>query len=232
MTVYDNLKFPAHSDRPHLIIDMVTTVDGKAVAPDEDHPLFGGKADRSNMLALRAQADALIYGATTGKDVPPEEFLKPDFQAARRKVGREPLIKYVLFSHRGSLSDSDKAFSDPEVKPVVYVPEGTGLELKNAWIREVGKGNLDVTAILRELKSKGGVNVALCEGGPTTNQPLLEAGLVDEFFVTVSPQIYGGKPIRTIVEGDLLPPDKGQLELVSAKPEGDEVFLRYRVKHK
>ncbi len=230
MALYDDISLGQHPDRPYVFINMVTTVDGKAVAPDDDHPLFGGEHDRPNQLALRTHADALLYGATTGKDVSPEEFLDADFQARRKAAGHDPLMKYVLISHGGHLSDDDKIFRNPEFTPIVYVPSGVDLKLKNGDVRHAGSGNeLDEAAMLQELKEQDGVNVADLEGGPTTNQPFFAAGLVDEFFVTVAPKIFGGKPIRTIVEGELLSPQRGKLELVSAQPEGDEVFLRYRV---
>ncbi len=230
--MYCDLSFPALPDRPYAFVNMVTTVDGKAVAPDERHPLFGGQHDRPVMLELRAHADALLYGATTGKDVPPEEFLDSDFQAARQAAGRDPLMKFVLLSHGGHLADSDKIFSNPDFRPIVYVPGSVDLKLQNADVRAAGSGDtLDLTAMMRELKERDGVGTALCEGGPSTNGPLLAAGLIDEFFVTVTPKIFGGKPIRTIVEGELLPPERGKLELVSATPDDDEVFSRYRVQH-
>ncbi len=232
MNVYPDLQFSPRPDRPFVFINMVTTVDGKAVAPDDDHPLFGGQHDRPTQLQLRAHADALLYGATTGKDVPPGEFLDADFQVARKAAGRGPLMKFVLISHGGHLADSDKIFSNPQFTPIVYVPGSVKLELQNADVRQAGSGDtLDLTAMSRELKERDGVDVAICEGGPSTNQPLLAAGLIDEFFVTVAPKIFGGKPIRTIVEGELLPPERGKLELISATPADDEVFLRYQVVH-
>lgn len=231
MALYEDISFPMLPDRPYTIINMVTTVDGKAVAPDDKHPLFGGAADRPAMVELRAHCDALLYGATTGKHVKPAEFLNPKFQARRQELGLKPLMTYVLFSEHGSLADSDVIFSSPDFTPIVYVPQKTRLTLKNADVRHCGKGSVDVGAALQELKAKDGISSLNCEGGPTTNQPLLANGLVDEFFVTVRPVIFGGKPIRTIVEGELLPPERGQLELVSAEPaKTSEVFLRYRVK--
>ncbi|MDP4000507.1 MAG: RibD family protein [bacterium] len=229
MTPYDEISFGSHPDRPYTFINMVATVDGKAVDPGTRQAPSGGPHDRQAFLALRAHADVLIYGATTGKDVPPEEFLDADFQAARKKAGRDPLMKFVLLSHGGHLSTADKIFGNPDFTPIVYVPEGVELELKNADVRHAGRGGgLDVAAIVQELK-RDGADIAICEGGPTTNEPFLRDGLIDEFFLTVSPRILGGNAVLTAVEGEVLPPERGKLELVSAEPAGDEVFLRYRV---
>ncbi|MEX2043632.1 MAG: RibD family protein [Patescibacteria group bacterium] len=231
MTPYDDISFGSRPDRPYTLINMVATVDGKAVDPALGQQPVSGPVDRAAMLALRAHADALLYGVTTGKDVPPEEFLDPEFQTARKAAGRDPLMKFVLLSHGNHLSDGDKVFSDPKFTPIVYVPEGAGLRLKNADIRHAGSGGtLDVAAAMRELKERDGVDVAVCEGGPTTNESFLREGLVDEFFLTVAPKLLGGTAVLTAVEGESLPVDRSKLELVSAKPAGDEVFLRYRIK--
>lgn len=231
MALYDDIEFGSHPDRPYTLINMVATVDGKAVDPADHQAPGGGPEDRAAMLALRAHADALLYGATTGKDVPPEEFLDSGFQAARKAAGRDPLMKFVLLSHGGRLSDKDKIFGNPDFTPIVYVPEGVEPELSNADVRHAGSGGeLDVVAIMCELKERDGVEVALLEGGPTTNEPFLRAGLADEFFLTVAPKILGGKAILTAVEGEALPPGRGKLELVSVEPGGDAAFLRYRLR--
>ena len=68
----------------------------------------------------------------------------------------------------------------------------------------------------------------LCEGGPNLHAQLLQAGLVDELFVTHAPKLAGGEG-PGLVAG--LPEAERPLELVwlVAEPETDELFARYRV---
>src|SRR5918998_1150655 len=47
-----------------------------------------------------------------------------------------------------------------------------------------------------------GVRALLCEGGPTLNRALLAQGLVDELFLTLSPQLTGEPGAPRIVEGE------------------------------
>ena len=68
----------------------------------------------------------------------------------------------------------------------------------------------------------------LTEGGPTLNSALLGAGLVDELFLTIAPQITGEVDAIRIVEGD------GLAEPLRARPvwvlsARGELFLRYAI---
>ena len=71
-----------------------------------------------------------------------------------------------------------------------------------------------------------GSSSILCEGGPTLNAALLEAGYVDELFLAVGPQLAGGEP-KTIVDGLPLAAPEG-LELVTVHEAEGQLFLRYR----
>ena len=58
----------------------------------------------------------------------------------------------------------------------------------------------DPRAVMADLRARG-VRALLCEGGPTLNGALLEAGVVDELFLTLSPMLSGEPGAKRIVEG-------------------------------
>jgi riboflavin biosynthesis pyrimidine reductase len=76
-----------------------------------------------------------------------------------------------------------------------------------------------------------GHQLVLHEGGPHVIGSFLEAGVVDELFLTVSPLLAGRSLLDArfaLVEGaDLLPGTK--LRLLSARRETDHLFLRYGI---
>jgi fructokinase len=81
-------------------------------------------------------------------------------------------------------------------------------------------------AALADLRRRG-VEALLSEGGPTLFRGLLEAGLVDELFLTLSPKVSGGAAALTIVAGsDLVEPV--QMALLSLAVGDDELFCRWR----
>ena len=72
----------------------------------------------------------------------------------------------------------------------------------------------DLPVLLARLREEYGVRSVLCEGGPTLNSHLFAAGLVDELFLSVSPQVSGGTGAPTIVEGrPLMQPREGRPDL-------------------
>lgn len=92
-------------------------------------------------------------------------------------------------------------------------------------------GTHDLKKLSGNLYKKGYKNV-LVEGGPTLLGSFLKENLIDEIFLTIAPKIFGtesGKTL-TLVESILLSPKATKkLKLLSIKPIGDELFLRYRV---
>jgi riboflavin biosynthesis pyrimidine reductase len=80
----------------------------------------------------------------------------------------------------------------------------------------------DLHAVVADLRARG-VERLLCEGGPTINRALLDAGLLDELFLTLSPVVSGeGPPI--VADGPSAP-----LTLRSVATADGDLYLRYSV---
>jgi riboflavin biosynthesis pyrimidine reductase len=94
---------------------------------------------------------------------------------------------------------------------------------------------VDPVALLDALGRDYGVRVALHEGGPHTLATFLAAGVVDEIFLTLAPQLAGRAPGASrpgLVEGHAFAPAAAPWErLLSVKRAGDHLFLRYAIKH-
>jgi riboflavin biosynthesis pyrimidine reductase len=99
-------------------------------------------------------------------------------------------------------------------------PAGPGIR----WI-VTGDDTLDWRGALDGLAALGLPRIS-CEGGPGINGALLEAGLIDEVFLTLAPALVGGEGLRlTSTRG---PARRTELTLVSALTHGSELLLRYR----
>jgi riboflavin biosynthesis pyrimidine reductase len=94
--------------------------------------------------------------------------------------------------------------------------------------------SIDLVDVMATLRGEGH-GVVLSEGGPSLIGGLLEAGLLDELFLTLSPILAGrssdgGRP--GLVEGtELLPSRSIAGDLVSIRRDGSHLFLRYVIPH-
>ncbi|HRP68758.1 MAG TPA: dihydrofolate reductase family protein, partial [Turneriella sp.] len=87
-----------------------------------------------------------------------------------------------------------------------------------------------VTEIVASLKERG-FNKILLEGGPTLNGFFFEAALVDEFFLTILPILWGGTTTdRTVITPNPLPITHFRLQ--SAERRKNEMFFHYKKRTK
>lgn len=190
------------SDRPWVAANMVTTLDGRASVEGSTRQL-GSRADGRHFTALRTRFDAIMVGAGTIRAERYGRVVRdPQARARRERIGlpHDPLA--VIVSGSLDLPWDAPIFTDgggriliftreqPEVKPeiatslrIVSMPDG-----------------IDPAEILRYLRQERGIRALLCEGGPHLLGQLLEEDLVDDLFLTVSPQTSGGDAPR-ITEG-------------------------------
>jgi riboflavin-specific deaminase-like protein len=226
----------ARAWRPHVLLNMVSTVDGRATVGGRSGPL-GSRADRRLFHELRAAVDAVMAGAGTvraeryGRIIP-----EPSRRRRRRERGlsEEPLA--CIVSARLSLAPQLPLLSDPAARVVILTASPERLPQTAArldYVRARRGDRLDLPAALAELRDRFAVRTLLCEGGPHLNSQLLAAGLVDELFLSLSPKLAGGDPqagdppLRILAGEELEPPV--ELELRGALRSDSQLFLHYGV---
>jgi riboflavin-specific deaminase-like protein len=221
-----DLKQLAHPDRPYLILNFATTLDGRAAISGRSGGI-GSDTDTEILQRLRTHVDAVMIGAGTMRAERYGRMVSdPALRAYRERIGlaHDPLG--VIVSNRLELPWDAGLFTDgggrvviftaSEAEPpetatpvtVVRHPEGVELDRALAWLLE-----------------ERGIKSVLCEGGPTLHGRLREGGLADELFLTIAPKIAGGEGPR-ILEGALA--DVDQVELAWLLESEGELFARYR----
>jgi riboflavin-specific deaminase-like protein len=218
----------APAGRPYLVLNMVSSLDGKAALQGHTRGL-GGEADRELFHNLRTQADALMVGAGTVRAERYGRAIKSDqLRAKREEEGLDPDPLTVIVSARLDLTPDLPILQDPASRVAIATAAEHELEGTRAQVEYVRTGD-DLPLLLAHLREHRGVRSVLCEGGPTLNSHLMAAGLVDELFLSVSAQILGGSEELTIVAGrPLLDPAKAELVWL-ALGEGD-LFSRWRMR--
>ncbi len=229
--LYLELELPEPpDDRPHLYLDMVASADGAATVRGRTDDL-GSEADRVAFSRLREWCDAILVGAET---VRIEQYGPPrpteDSRHRREGRGLAAVPPLIVITASCRLDPDSRLFSDPARRPIVLTiedadPSAVAALREVADVRQVGHGQVDLTAAMGRLREDG-VRHLLCEGGPTLNAELIRLGLVDELFLTLTPQVVGVSR-RRIVEGAV---DHGtrEVELVELREHDGELLLRYR----
>ena len=221
-----DLKALALPDRPYLVLNFATTLDGRAAIAGRSGPI-GSATDTEMLQRLRTRVDAVMIGAGTMRAERYGRIVSdPHLRAYRERTGLADDPLAVIVSNRLELPWDAGLFTDgggrvviftaseqdpPETAtPVTVVRHPDGVELDRA---------------LGWLAHEGGIRSVLCEGGPTLHGRLREGGLADELFLTIAPKIAGGEGPR-ILEGALA--DVDEVELAWLLESKNELFARYR----
>jgi riboflavin-specific deaminase-like protein len=218
----------APAGRPYLIINMVSSLDGKATIEWRTKGL-STEIDRELFHRLRTQVDAVMVGAGTVRAERYGRMTKSDeLRAARTDDGLAPDPVAVVVSARLDLPADLPLLNEPEQRVVIATHSDATLpDLGEQVVYE--RTGEDLQLLMTRLREQHQVRSVLCEGGPTLNSYLLSAGLVDELWLTLNPKLAGGAAALTIVAGrELVEPL--ELEPISvAEAEGD-LFTRWRVR--
>jgi riboflavin-specific deaminase-like protein len=220
----------ARPARPYLVLNMVSTLDGRATIDWRTKGL-STELDRQLFHHLRTQADAVMVGAGTLRVERYGRMAKTDELRDKREregLARDPLA--VVVSARLDLPADLPLLNDPEQRVVIATGSDATLPDLGGQVEYARVGD-DLPLLVARLREDHGIRSVLCEGGPTLNSHLLAAGLVDELFLTLNPKLVGGASALTIVAGrELVEPS--ELDLVSVAEGGGDLFTRWRVVQK
>jgi riboflavin-specific deaminase-like protein len=217
----------AHADRPYTATNFALTADGRATISGRSGQI-GTATDTAMLVGLRTRVDALMIGAGTMRA---ERYGRavgdPQKRARREREGlpHDPLM--VIVSARLDLPWDAELFTCGAGRVLIFTSAETDAPETATPVRVVRhEGKVDLTEAMRYLRTERGIRGLLCEGGPHLHAQLLDAGLVDELFITTAPKLSGGTG-PGLAEG--LPEAVRELELVSLLADGGELFHRYRV---
>jgi len=178
--------------RPHVILKLAVSADGKAGAPGRKPLAITGEAVRERVHLLRAQSDAIMVGIGTA--------LADDPMLTCRLPGMEKYspVRVVLDSALRLPPASRLARSARDVPVWVVTGAEASRAAEDALLREgvtvlraaQSDGRLDLAAVLTLMGARG-VTRLMVEGGPTLAAALLAADLIDEAVLFQSSKVVG-----------------------------------------
>jgi riboflavin biosynthesis pyrimidine reductase len=242
---------PDTGDRPYIFINFVTSRDGRVSFSTPGH-VGGGdvsgfqKHDTWLMGFLRARADAVLVGDMT-LQIEPEHIWNsrficssdaPAFEAWRSELGLRPEPVQIFLSFDGKCNPNAAVFARPDLHIVICTSQAGGANARaiphhgRLDVLEFGENSVDLHAMMRELKTKYGIQFLLCEGGPRVYGSLLAAGLIDDEFLCLSPIVIGQTSESTrpsLVQGIAFTPENApRSRLLSLRRAENHLFLRSR----
>jgi 2,5-diamino-6-(ribosylamino)-4(3H)-pyrimidinone 5'-phosphate reductase len=221
-TLYQQLRFPpAPPDRPYVFLNMVSTLDGKITLGEVGDTAagLGSPMDQALMKRLQRNAQAVLIGASTLR--------------AGHVTYPESLWRAVVTAS-GNVPAESRFFREAPGKAVVFTTEQVPEVKRRDWqefahVVVCGTDKVNLVQALAFLRQQLGIERLLCEGGGALNYEMFAADLIDEWFLTLTPKVKGGRHIPTTVEGDGLPRERVvQMELMSVYENNGELYLRYR----
>ena len=221
--------------RSHVIVNMAVSVDGRINSRTRERFALGSEHDRRLMDVLRERADAVLIGAGTVRhDGHPMLLRYPDLVAKRKRRGESAHPVNVVLS--GDLDlPVQRFFAGDATRRIIFTTRrATAARIRKFQrVAEVvvlpGK-HPSAPRVVEELHKRG-LKRLILEGGGEVHFPFAKAGLVDEWYITITPRLIGGRNSPSFLDGEgFVKKNHIQLKLVSLRRVKDELFLRYKKK--
>lgn len=219
----------------YLRANMVASVDGAATLRGRSGGLSGA-GDRHVFALLRSLADVILVGAGTARA---ERYgpVRPAAEGTRwawLREGRPASAPIAVLTRRLDLDASSAllAASPADAQTIVLTTraapaERRALVSRTARVVVAGDDEVDLRAALTALTSLGYQRV-LTEGGPHLLRQVIEAGLLDELCLTVSPMLTAAAAGRIVAApGRRRAGQPGRLTLAHVLVDDGHLLCRY-----
>ncbi len=224
--------------RPHILVNVAMTVDGKIDTVERKGATISSAADKARVDRLRADVDAILVGGRTLIDEDPkltvrapalrQERLERGLLENPAKVGVATIADIKVDGDFMTAGMAERYIFTTHRTPASQVEK---LEQSGAKVFISGQERVELVEIMTTLYLQG-IRHLLAEGGGTLLAELFRLGLVDEVTIYIAPKIFGGASAPTLADGPGFPfAQATSLALVSADKFDEEggALLHYKV---
>ncbi|MBO3458054.1 RibD family protein [Aetokthonos hydrillicola Thurmond2011] len=217
-----------------LVLGM--TADGKITPVDQKAPRISFPADSLHLQYQASLADLFLIGAQTIRMEGVTFILDNPELSAARKVRDQSAQPITCVISRSLNIPANLPFFTQEVERWIFTTRAsleqssnTAILSKQAELIDVGETDIDWEKAYNFM-AKRGIRKVVALGGGSLTASLMDAGRIDDWWLSIWPAIYGGKQAPTPVEGEgFLPKNAPLLELIETRQVGNEFFLHYRI---
>jgi riboflavin biosynthesis pyrimidine reductase len=220
--------YPWPEERRWVRANMVMTLDGAAAGPDGLSGSITSAGDQVVFRAIRRMAEVVLVGAETiRKERYSAMRRSEDEQRRRATLGLSPAPVVTIVSLSLDLPWDEPLFASSTVTPIVLTaeaadPDRVAQARRHADVVVLPGDRVRPADALDALEDRG-LRRVVCEGGPRLLAELVEAGLLDEADITISPRFVGsqGTPRTPMLD---LPVDFALAHVIR---DGDFLVNRY-----
>jgi len=224
--------------RPHIVVNVAMSADGKISTRERRQVRISGTRDFTRVDRLKAGSDAVMVGIGTVLADDPSLTVKDEIcREHRRKRGLEEHPVRVVIDSSARIPLTASILTKGDGKRVVAVskradPDKIAQLKKIATVIVAGADEVDLCTVMDELGTMG-IKRLMVEGGGTLIAALVLAGLVDEIYSFIGNIIIGGKDAPTLADGNgfVKESEFTQLTLVEARKIEDGILLHWNVTH-
>ncbi len=187
------------SGQPFVHLKLAATLDGRIAAAGGDSKWVTGEEARSRAHHLRAEAGAVLVGATTA--------LADDPTLTARELSDEPpRITRVVLDPSLKLAPESRLIETAQDAPVVIFASEDSLDGRQRRLEERGAevvgtpesaDGMDLRFVLDEIGRRE-VRGLLVEGGGITASRFLREGLVNKMTVFYAPKVVGSEGVPMV----------------------------------
>ncbi|MGB9761662.1 MAG: bifunctional diaminohydroxyphosphoribosylaminopyrimidine deaminase/5-amino-6-(5-phosphoribosylamino)uracil reductase RibD [Caldimicrobium thiodismutans] len=176
--------------RPWIMVKIAQSIDGRIAVSSGDSKWISGQKALKLAHKLRSIADAILVGKNTILIDNPE-------LTTRLVKGKNPIR--IILDTKAELSPGLKVFEVSEEKRTILCCGEDVLEERlqpfrkkgvEIWKLPLKGGKIDLHSLMEKAISANILSI-LVEGGGKVNGTFLQANLIDEVFIMISPMIIG-----------------------------------------
>ncbi|HEV2572230.1 MAG TPA: RibD family protein [Beijerinckiaceae bacterium] len=223
--------------KPHVILHMGSSIDGRIVPEHWPHDLTDDLTEVYERLHGELSGDAWLVGRVTMADFAegtpkPAIATQPLPRATWKAPGAGQGPYAIAIDGGGKLHLNIGAVNGDHLVAVLSesVSDDHLAELRRDGISYIfaGRTEIDLARALSVLEEEFGIERLLLEGGGGINGSFLSAGLIDEISLLIMPLADGTMNVPTTFDRAAGAPRRLSLQSVERLP-GDMVHLRYDV---